>query len=764
MVVPTSWEQEKRWLTYVLKTVAHCLNEAENALDLSSNRSREERRTLWEEGARSIVSSEDWIELAQASEQMGHGERTMALYKAQSRRLEKMLHSPYFGRIDFKEQGLADADSIYIGIGGLHNPANGNLIVYDWRAPICSLFYDAELGPAAYECQAGTVLGEVLLKRQYRIVNGNLEFMFDTDIKIDDDMLQELLGRNIDEKMRTIVTSIQREQNRVIRDTTHDLLLVQGPAGSGKTAIALHRAAYLLYRFREQITARNIVIFSPNEVFSDYISAVLPELGEENVIQTTFHEYLSQYLQGPDAIESIYDQLEMIFSRDTGSDVARIKTIQYKASPHFARLLKRYVTYLEDGQLCRFFDVTFRGRLVLSAGEMAGLFRQYADMPYAKRLEKIRQRVLFLLAPFEEERRSEIKAELAASDANLMDWEIRQETKRRISEEFSPIRNQLATWAAVNMMTLYRQLFERRSIFKKLAGEADMPADWDEIRSLTLTALSGETLLYEDAVALFYLQCALTQEPVQPGVRHVIVDEAQDYSPLQYELFRLIFPRASYTIVGDLYQTIHPYMHVHDYQHVREALHKERAVLIELSKSYRSTEQVMRLAQAVQPPKGEVTIVRKDGPKPAVIRVNGEKRLIAAIELDIERLQAKGLGSVAVLCKTAAQAAALYSRLRRELEVRLITAADVAFRTGALILPAYLAKGLEFDAVIIADASADVYGAETERGLFYTACTRALHELRLYYQGEVTPFVAQIDPDMYAAQDVSDGINARLFE
>jgi DNA helicase-2/ATP-dependent DNA helicase PcrA len=755
MVVPTGWEQEKRWLTYVLQTVAQCLNEAENALGLSSSRSREERRTLWEEGARSIVSSEDWIELAQASEQMGQGERSIALYKAQSRRLEKMLRSPYFGRIDFLEKGYTNVDAIYIGIASLHDPATGDLIVYDWRAPICSLFYDAELGPAAYHCQDGMVAGEVLLKRQYRVVNGQLEFMFDTDIKIDDDMLQELLGRNIDEKMRTIVTSIQREQNQVIRDTTHDLLLVQGPAGSGKTAIALHRVAYLLYRYRDQMTARNIVIFSPNEVFSDYISAVLPELGEENVVQTTFHEYLLQYLNRTGGVEDLYSQLELIFTEDTESAGTRVKVIQYKASLHFSQVLKRYVTLLEDGQLCRFFDVTFRDRLVLSRKEMESLFRQYADMPYAKRVEKIRQRALFLLTPIEEERRSEIKAELTASDSNLMDWEIRQETKRRINEEFSPLRNRLATWAAVNTMTLYRQLFERKRLFMELAGDQGMPADWEEISSFTRTALSGDTLLYEDAVALLYLQCALSQEPVQPSVRHVIVDEAQDYTPLQYELFSLIFPRASYTIVGDLYQTIHPYMHVHDYQHVREALHKERAVLVELSKSYRSTQQVMHFAQAIQPPNGHVTVVRKDGPKPIVTQVAGEKQLVAAIAQDVQRLLANGIGSVAVLCKTAAQSSTLHASLVKQMDAHLITAADTTFRTGALILPAYLAKGLEFDAVIIADANADHYGRKMEQGLFYTACTRALHELHLYYQGELSPFVTQIDPDLYEVQDTA---------
>jgi DNA helicase-2/ATP-dependent DNA helicase PcrA len=746
MVTQAVWDAERVWLEQVLRLVRQRLAEVRRVAGEHEGRARAERQSLWEEGPRQILSYEDWIELAQASMQMGQSERSAAYYSHLARRLEKMSDSPYFARVDFREDGAAQSERIYIGISGLHDEESGNLVVYDWRAPISSLFYDAEPGQAAYRCQGGVVTGVVELKRQYRISHGKLEYMFDTDLKIDDEVLQELLARNVDEKMRTIVTSIQREQNRVIRDDEHQVLLVQGPAGSGKTAIALHRAAYLLYTHRDSMDARQIVVFSPNSVFSDYISAVLPELGEENVTQTTFYEYARKYLGNGTMVESVYDQLEYLLSGR--EDANRVAAIRFKGGEDFRRALQRYVQFLDEGGATRFFDVVHEDAVIMSKQEMADLFERHRTFPLSRRLEKIRQRALFLLAPREEARRREWKERLAKGPDKLFDWEIKRESVRRAREEFAPLHSILAAWAAFDARTAYRQLFADESLLPKMLGDRPLPPEWSQIRRLTLAALDEGRIPYEDTTPLLYLKKRLEGVPVVDGVRHVIIDEAQDYTSLQFELFGLVFPRCTLTVLGDLNQSVHPYLHIDSYDTVMTALARERAGLVHLTNSYRSTRQIMDFARAVLGASDQVQVIRREGELPRLVQVQ-DGQLAAVLQADIRRLQEQGMRSVAVLCKTTEACRRLYQTLRRSVNIRLLTAADTHFRIGAVILPAYLAKGLEFDAVLIADAEAKAYHACRELGLFYTACTRALHVLRLYYSGAVSPFIAGVPQELY---------------
>lgn len=262
------------------------------------------RRTLWQEGARAPTDFEDQVELVGQITELNREEMQHALYRRMVDRFERLMRSPYFARVDFRAQGENDPEAIYIGTSSLVDRESGEHWVYDWRAPISGMYYDYELGEAGYPCEDGRIEGEITLKRQYRIVDGKLVYLFDSGLKIDDEILQEMLSKHVDDRMRTIITSIQREQNRVIRDEHHRILFVQGPAGSGKTSIALHRVAYLLYRHRHTLAADNMIIFSPNRIFSDYIGEVLPELGEENVHQTTFDEYASERLGGRLALET----------------------------------------------------------------------------------------------------------------------------------------------------------------------------------------------------------------------------------------------------------------------------------------------------------------------------------------------------------------------------------------------------------------------------------------------------------------------------
>ncbi len=747
---------EERWLQQVLAVLRERLAEVGQLAGAHKERVRTERRSMWEEGPHFIRDEDDIFELAQRGTELARTEKGAIFYAQMQRRLERMAASPYFGRIDFRPSGEDGREAIYIGITSLHEEPSGRIMVHDWRAPICSLFYDAEVGLAQFTAESGPVTGELLLKRQYKIAGDRLHFMFDTNLKIDDEALQELLARHVDEKMRTIVTSIQREQNKVIRDDAHSLVVVDGPAGSGKTAIALHRAAYLLYRHRDTITADNIVIFSPNDIFADYISAVLPALGEENVRQLTFQEFAERALGPQVQVESQSEQYEFLLSGPghPGYD-ARVAGLQYKTSPAFLRLLRAYVTRFEQGCFTALSGVYHQKKPVIEPAEMQRLFlTSYEGIPFARRLLKLEKRALYLLAPLEEQRLQEWRAELR-NDPELLNWQVRQESRRRTTEEFSGVKEWLRNWAHFDLFAVYRRLFTDRQLFADLAGAGDagIPERWPEICEYTLARLEQGCVWHEDAGPLLYLQRLLTGWPKWDSVKHVIVDEAQDYSELQYELLGLAFPYGNFTVLGDLNQAIHPDIGVGRYEQALIAIRRRSAAVVQLSRSYRSTRQIMTLAQSILPGARAVETVERDGVLPRLVQVevaDGKAGAGAALGRalgdGIAAWRVGGWQTIAVICKTAVVAAEVYKELsRHERDIVLISREDRAFRTGVLVLPVYLAKGLEFDCVAVVGADAATYGREADRRLLYVACTRALHELRLYCTGRPSPFLPALE-------------------
>ncbi len=627
------------------------------------------------------------------------GEAAVAIRK----RLQKLVHSPYFGRLDFAEQDADAQQPIYIGIHAFFDDALKQNLIYDWRAPIASLFYDYEIGPARYEAPAGEVAGTIQAKRQYRIRNGQMEFMLDTAVNIVDEVLQKELSQRSDQRMQTIVATIQRDQNAIIRNAESRVLVIQGVAGSGKTSIALHRVAYLLYRFKDSLTSDDILIISPNRVFGDYISNVLPELGEERIPELEMERLAEELLEHRYKFQTFFEQAALLAERQ---DDALGERIRVKGSADFLRDLDGYVAHVEK-QLFQPRDV-WLGRRLVPAWFLAETFAKQPRLPIKERLRRLAQAIeqqmgIHYNHDVTPEERAQIKAELTAMT------------------EQATLRNR------------YKALFDwlgRPELFK--------PA-------------KGGRLEYADVFPLIHLKMRLEGVSNPYGrIKHLLVDEMQDYSPVQYAVLARLF-KCPKTILGDAAQTV-----IADGAATAERI---KAVLPEafctkLCKSYRSTWEITRFAQRILP-NPELIAIERHGEAPRVLGCNSRAAQTQQLRAAIGAFRAGEHRTLGIICKTQKQANQLHRTLSKDDDaIHLLTASSAAFRQGAVICTAHTAKGLEFDEVIVPHAEDEHFSSPTDRHLLYIACTRAMHRLTLTHVGALTRFVQADDT---ADDGVADG-------
>ncbi|MGX8127152.1 RNA polymerase recycling motor HelD [Clostridioides difficile] len=734
---------ENQWLQKTLKEANRQLEEKRNEEDKLKKDAIETQRELWNDLG--SISAENGLE--QLSEFMSfmdvmkHQKRSHEFTKKLKDKYERMIESPYFGRIDFTEACETESQKCYIGLSNLIND-DYDFLVYDWRAPISSMFYDYEIGQASYECPEGIISGEITKKRQYKIKDGKIEYMFDSNLNIDDDVLQELLGKNSDEKMKTIVTSIQREQNQVIRNEKYKNLIVQGAAGSGKTSIALHRIAYLLYKHKDKITSENIMIFSPNNIFNDYISNVLPQLGEDNICQTTFKDYMHKELGDEFKKESPAEMMEYILNNNakiTYKD--RIENIEFKTSLEFTNILKEYLNYLETDDRC-FEDIIVRGELIISSKELQTLFsNDYSNLPIKKRLEKIKARIIFLIEPYEKAWIDEIFKEFQASGDYIEKEEMIEKSTFIVKKHLKEVYSKISRMTELDLIDTYKNLFKNLDMFLEKANVEYDKNIIDNIKTYTMDNLSVKSLYYEDQVILLYLKGALGGIPNTSQIKYVIIDEAQDYTPLQYEIFYKLFKSANMTILGDINQSINPFMNVGDYNNIPNVL-KNDTCIINLSKTYRSTMEITRFSRKLLTKAIDDEYVERHGDEPRVTGFKEKDYMNEKLIEDIKAYKHKNYKSIGIITKTAHEAKEVYEFLKENhINVEAIIKDDDEYVNGVLVIPSYLSKGLEFDIVVIYDASEERYNSEDERLLLYTCCTRALHVLNIYYLGEITPLL-----------------------
>jgi len=711
-------------------------------------------------------SAESAASLKQQAEVLAEREHSHRHAVQQVKLLRKLEQTPYFGRVDFIEEGSAEEEQIYLGIGSMLDESGSNYLVYDWRAPVSSLYYDYSPGPAKYVTPTGPITGEMTLKRQYVIRRGQIISMFDTGVTIGDELLQEVLGKQSDAHMKSIVATIQREQNQIIRNERARLLIVQGAAGSGKTSAALQRVAYLLYRYRGSLQADQIVLFSPNPMFNSYVATVLPELGEQNMQQTTYQQYLEHRIGQSFALEDPFAQMEYTLGgMDDPNYETRIASIRHKSSASFMNVIERYVATLGESGLL-FKAIKFRGRKLISAEAIEQYFYSL-DKTYTipNRLKMTTDWLLKELTRLSKEERkkqwvedemelldkeayihafNELRRKERYSSDSFDDFEREKDmlTAMIVQERFKRLRSRVKKLRFIDTQTLYRRLYENEQASWLVE---ERRTEWEAIRRLTVEQLSSGVLTYEDATPYLYMKDLVEGFQMNTSVRHLFIDEAQDYSPFQFHYMKRIFPMAKMTALGDLNQSIFAHAALgNGFDPLGDLYSKEETETIVLTRSYRSTKQIVEFTSSMIEGGSRIVPFNRNGDEPTITAVAGEEELHARIAERIRLLQEEGANSIAVICKTAEESQAAFEALKPGCRgMRLIEKETVTFENGTVVIPSYLAKGVEFDAVILYNASSSVYGRESERKLFYTACTRAMHDLHLYYLSEPTPFLAQ---------------------
>jgi DNA helicase-2/ATP-dependent DNA helicase PcrA len=746
----TEWERERERLETTKKVIERQIAAMREVVKDRKERVLDIRRHFWDEITVNVSTPDDLLEtqasVIQQAMLLHYQERGHMQAEHMLRVLEKQRLSPYFGRIDFIEEHRGAPESYYFGISSLVDETTGKPLVFDWRAPISELFYDYGIGPAAYQAPEGTVRGENVLKRQYWIRDGKLEYMFDTGIQIVDEMLLLMLGKSADDRMKSIVTTIQKEQNEIIREDRYPLLIVQGVAGSGKTSVAMQRVAYLLYKYRHTLEADQLLLFSPNQLFNDYVSTVLPELGEQNMQQSTFQQYMEHRLDLADwMVEDAYDQLEALLKEEEPQYRIRLGGIRFKGSGPYAKLLEAYASYLKREGL-RFKDFTVRSIMVISGRQLSDAFYGRNDhLPISRRLGKFQEWLRGELEDRQKElTRAYYRKLLKVPKYIGTEQELKTMSKKTMRRHFEPLYRMADEMKFIDLTETYRRLFDDAELFERVAAEANVavPDDWEQIRKHTLEQLDRKVLPYEDGPPLLYLKELLEGVQTFHRIRHVIVDEAQDYTQLQFIILRRMFPRSRMTLLGDLNQGIYPHASQQNYEFVQGLFEEGQTKLFRLAKSYRSTLEIVEFTRRLLPSGESFQAFSRHGELPQVTPAASEDALAERIAADIRRLREEGAASIAVICKTAEESRRACAKLvSLDLTPVLVHKHMKTFVSGLLVIPAYLAKGLEFDAVIIYNAGADVYHREDERKLFYTACTRAMHRLHLYYTGELTPFI-----------------------
>lgn len=751
-----AYHEEKEHLDYTLEYVEKTLETAagkKSHVDKEVNRFR---RIVNSEG------SQEFIDLmVNAALQSG--------LELKLRNLEEARNKPYFARVDFWETGKSAPEKLYIGKMCLAREEDQELIIIDWRAPVANLYYEERLGPAKYLCPEGEINGELSLKRQFTIEAGKLREIFDIDITTNDQFLQAHLGANADNRLKEIVATIQAEQNRIIRADLKTPLIIQGVAGSGKTTIALHRIAYLIYNYEGSFKPENFMIIAPNRFFLNYISEVLPELGVERVRQTTFEEFALELIGEKIKVrDPNYRLTEFLNKGNTPEEQAQMELVKqmiaFKSSMAFKAILDEYIARIEQ-TLIPEEDFRIGDWVIYTHQEILDLFfRDYRSWPVLKRVQELKKHFnkrlkdrkegylhklqtscdlqierLKLSMPDSEQRQKLIIEAIDNKDKRVK--EVERFVKEGTKEYFKKI-------TGLSPVKYYRDLLTDPAFLAELAKDRAKPELLELLRRETLANLNSGQIELEDLAPLVYLKFCFYGLAERIPVKHIVIDEAQDFSVFQLYAVKKIIKDSSFTIFGDLSQGIHSYRGLTDWQVLRrEVFAGEESAFLTLEQSYRTTMEIMAAANRVinRINRGQLVLAKpvvRHGEPVRILKAESIPELVKGIEDKIVEVREAGFQSIAVIGKTIAECESLARYFKGPETPVMMTGKETEYRSGLVMLPSYLAKGLEFDVVIIANADSHNYQEnELDTKLLYVVMTRPLHRLYIYYTGELTPLL-----------------------
>lgn len=669
------FSEERKHLLTIHERIDDALKAAEESVQKLDREYRDMKRYMAE-----YRGEIDPHEMFQTERLLTQTDRTGAFAVDTRDRIVKLKDSPYFARVDFQENDDEEPESYYIGRFSFNH--RNELLIFDWRAPISSLFYDCEVGPAGFDAPVGRIDGRMTRKRQFKIKNGIMEYALESSANVQDDVLSRELSHTSDEKMKSIISTIQKEQNQIIRNEKAETMIIQGVAGSGKTSIALHRIAFLLYRFKGKLSARNVTILSPNKVFGDYIANVIPELGEEPIYELSFADLAELQLDHVIGFEPDRDPLEV-------QDEAWRERVRFKSTMAFMARLDEYIRGL-DHRI--FVPVTISsGPFTAEAEWIAARFAAYGKYPIRRRLE------------------------MTADDIRkrFMSEHCMEDELPRLS---ALLKSLTAMLTMKNTLTLYQDFYRREGVPDLFV----MPAK--------------NTLEWADVFPFLYLHAAFEGMKQSGLTRHLVIDEMQDYTPIQYAALNRMFPCPK-TILGDFGQFINP-NHLHTLEDMK-ALYPQ-AEFVMLNKSYRSSYEIIMFAKRIQSA-AQLEPVKRHGEEPVVAACGSGDEMMRRIRDEIGGFKTRASASLGIILKTNRDAKAMHHALTEYLgtgeKLHLLTPESLEFKNGVSVTSIRMAKGLEFDEVIILGTDDQNYVTDYDRSLLYIACTRAMHRLTLLYTG-----------------------------
>lgn len=667
-------KEELNFLNLVLQKIEQKIKDTESSNKRLLESLKDNMKYMWES-----IYEMDSQEKAFVKNQMTMLDQTQQDNIKELISYKAALKSPYFGSIDFdsNEEGFL---SYKIGLKGIKEDTK--IYVVDWRAPFSELYYNFDVGYGEYFTGENLVTGNIKSKKQYKIENGKMIFCIESDIKIDDQVLQEVLAKTTSEKMKNIVSTIQKEQNAIIRKETSKNLIVQGVAGSGKTSIALHRIAYLLYKNRRTLQSSSILIISPNKFFSDYISNVLPELGEQNIAETVMDQILKEELNIKERIETKSEQVERLLN-----DEFEIKICGIKNSMQFCNDIQKFCNDFFNETFIPS-DVFYENFLICDAQTLKEMYlEKYKSRPVYLKINWIKDYLFYKAKEFD-----------------------LKYSKNAIEKDLKPM------FKCLNIFSAYQTFLKEY-----------YHLDFNQ----------NKTIKFEDAIALLYIKQYIYGYTTFNNIKHLLIDEFQDYSPLNYKIINNMFPCIK-TILGDVSQDVSG-TQTKILENLKN-LDSTESEVITLNKSYRSTYEISSFANEIINRKN-VDIVNRHGKNVQIVKYNSNMQIIDFINNCLNEFKNSNFKTIGILTKSIKQCEEINNILQNKIKYTHLTINTTQFQEGVMLAPTFLVKGLEFDAVIVLDADDENFKTEIDKQALYVACTRAMHDLKILFKNNLTKFI-----------------------